>query len=76
MCSKEHTTYTHIHYISLFLTHTLRFWLGSSTHRVNVTFVNYAGARTNLVGRVGQTLLEVAQDHDYEFLDGTMIHTH
>lgn len=41
-----------------------------------MTFVNYAGARTNLVGRVGQTLLEVAQDHDYEFLDGTMIHTH
>ena len=37
---------------------------------VNITFVNYNGIRTTVRGRVGQSLLEVAQQHDYEFLDG------
>lgn len=40
---------------------------------VNITFVNYNGIRTTVRGRVGQSLLEVAQQHDYEFLDGLLL---
>jgi hypothetical protein len=38
--------------------------------RVNITFVNYAGERTTLPGRVGDSLYEVARRFKYEFLDG------
>jgi hypothetical protein len=41
-------------------------WLASS---VNVTFVNYMGQRTTLPGRVGQTVLDVAQTHDYNWVE-------
>jgi len=37
---------------------------------VNVTFVNYQGSRKTFQARVGDSLLEVAQKNDYEFLDG------
>jgi len=37
---------------------------------VNVTFVNYAGERTRLPGRVGDSLLEVAARYKYSFVDG------
>ncbi len=37
---------------------------------MNVTFVNYLGQRTTLPGRVGQTLLTLAQEHDYNWLEG------
>jgi ferredoxin len=37
---------------------------------VNVTFVNYAGDRTRLPGRVGDTLLDVAKRYNYNFVDG------
>ena len=40
--------------------------------RVNITFVNYAGERTTLPGRVGETLYEVARRYKYEYLDGPL----
>mmetsp|Transcript_28392 Transcript_28392/g.67213 ORF Transcript_28392/g.67213 Transcript_28392/m.67213 type:complete len:189 (-) Transcript_28392:41-607(-) len=36
---------------------------------VRVVMVNYAGERTVMTGRVGQTLTEVAADNEYPFLD-------
>ena len=41
-----------------------------SPSSVNVTFVNYAGERTRLPGRVGDTLLDVATRYQYKFVDG------
>lgn len=38
--------------------------------RVNVTFVNHLGQKVTLPGRAGQTLLDVAQEHDYNWLEG------
>jgi len=37
---------------------------------VNVTFVNYAGERTTLPARAGDTLLAVAARHKYAAVDG------
>ena len=37
---------------------------------MNVTFVNFAGERTRLPGRVGDSLFDVARRHKYEHLDG------
>jgi hypothetical protein len=37
---------------------------------VNVTFVNYAGVRTSLPGRVGDSLFDIARRYKYEFVDG------
>jgi ferredoxin len=37
---------------------------------VNVTFVNYAGERTRLPGRVGDSLFDVAKRHKYSHVDG------
>lgn len=37
---------------------------------MNITFVNYAGERTSLPGKVGDSLYEVARKYKYEFLDG------
>ena len=37
---------------------------------MNVTFVNYAGERTSLPGRVGDTLFDVAKRYKYRFVDG------
>ena len=37
---------------------------------VNVTFVNYAGERTRLPGRVGDSLFDVAKRHKYAHVDG------
>ncbi len=38
--------------------------------RVSITFVNYAGERTKLPGRVGDSLLDVARRYKYDFVDG------
>jgi hypothetical protein len=43
--------------------------LGRVCCSVNVTFVNYMGQRTTLPGRVGQTVLDVAQTHDYNWVE-------
>ena len=37
---------------------------------MNVTFVNYAGERTRLPGRVGDSLFDVAKRHKYTHVDG------
>lgn len=37
---------------------------------MNITFVNYAGERTRLPGRVGDSLLDVALRYKYTFVDG------
>ena len=39
-------------------------------HSVNVTFVNFLGQKTTLPGRIGQSLLDVAQEHGYNWLEG------
>jgi len=39
-------------------------------YSVNITFVNYAGVRTKLPGRVGDSLLDVARRYKYEHVDG------
>lgn len=36
---------------------------------VNITFVNYAGVRQSLPGRVGDSLYDVARRYNYEYLD-------
>lgn len=36
---------------------------------MSVTFVNYAGERTTLPGRVGDSLFELARRYKYEFVD-------
>ena len=38
--------------------------------RVHVTFVNYAGERTRLPGKVGDSLLDVAARYKYSYVDG------
>ena len=42
----------------------------STPRSVNVTFVNYTGQRSTLPGRVGQSLLELADSHGYNWVDG------
>ena len=37
---------------------------------MSITFVNYAGVRTRLPGRVGDSLLDIASKHGYAFVDG------
>jgi ferredoxin len=39
-------------------------------YRVNITFVNYAGERTRLPGKVGDSLYDVARRYKYDFVDG------
>lgn len=36
---------------------------------VNITFVNYAGERTTLPGRVGESLFDLARRYSYAFVD-------
>lgn len=56
--------------IPSFCCHTRAYAVSPLVCRVNVTFVNYAGIRTTLPGRVGDTLFDVARKFQYEFLDG------
>jgi hypothetical protein len=37
---------------------------------VNITFVNFAGARTSLPGKVGDSLYSLAKRYKYDFMDG------
>ncbi len=37
---------------------------------MDITFINYAGARKRLPARVGESLLQAAQRAKYEFVDG------
>lgn len=49
-------------------------WFLPLACRVNITFVNYAGARVTLPGRIGDSLYDAARRSKYEYLDG-MFHS-
>jgi hypothetical protein len=40
---------------------------------VKVTFVNHTGQRTTLPGRVGQSLLDLSKQYEYNWLEGACV---